>query len=192
MSQILADNSIVNAGCAPITMVYWRIVNMDTSLDILVATGDVPGADATGIHTSFVGGTFLEPEVNFSAFNGVATQIKFIKQIKDSCGNLSPKEEIIFNADATSGNFEIECMGVTIAFAKEVTEYTASYPDNSDITLANIPMANSIQVTKNNSLVLVEDTHYTVSGVTVTILNGSDDPTPTDTDVFEISYAYQA
>lgn len=190
MGTILKDQSIVNAGCTPIQMVYWRIVDMDTSLDILTATGGAPGADITGLHASFIGGTYLEPDVNFAAFNGITTQVKFIKQIKDNCGHISPKLEMIFSVDITSGNFEIEC-DHGIAFAKEVQVYDAAYPDDSLISLANIPLSGSVSVFKNFSLILQEGVHFNVVGTDIEIITGSTDPTVSDTDVFIINYAYQ-
>ena len=191
MATILKDQSIINAGCTPIAMVYWRIVNMDTDLDILEATGGLPGADITGIHAAFIAGTYLEPDVDFAAFNGVATKIKFIKQIKDSCSNISPKLEMIFSADETTGNFEIQCEGQVIAFGKETQQYTDVYADDTAIVLPNIPLPGSVSVFKNNSLILTEGEHFTISGTSIILTYGSTEATALDPDNYIIQYAYQ-
>ena len=192
MASTLKDNSHVNPGCLPIVAVYWRIIDLDTALDILPTISGDPAAAISGEHALFTGGTFLEPEVNFDYFNGVTTQIKITKIIKDSCGKISNPAEMIAKVDDVTGDFEIDCgAGSSLAFANQVQSYTATYPDNTDITLVNIPTEpESVVVHKNQSFKLILNTDFTVAGNTVTILIGSTDPTVLDPDVFDITYTY--
>ena len=188
----LKDNSHVNPGCLPIATVYWRVIDMDTGNDILSTISGDPAADITGAHVMFTGGTYLEPEINFDYFNGITTEIKIVKIIKDSCSKISPPAELVVKADDISGEFDIDCAGGTaISFANHVETFTEAYSDNTVITLANIPVsASAVTVTKNFSLKLILNQDYTVSGNNVTILTGSDEPTVMDPDVFDINYAY--
>lgn len=162
---------------------------MDTSLDILASSGGVPTADISGLHAAFTGGTYLEPDFDITVFNGVASQVKLIKQIKDSCSNISSALEIIYTADPLTSDFEIEC-GSSIAFNKVTQEFTATYADNTDIALPHTPLSGSVSVFKNNSQILEETTHFNIVGTNIRILQGSDEPTPTDKDIFIIQYAY--
>lgn len=82
---------------------------MDTNLDILASSGGIPGADISGLHAAFVGGTYLEPDFDISVFDNVATKIKLVKQIKDSCSNISAPLEIIYAADELTGTYDISC-----------------------------------------------------------------------------------
>ena len=190
MPTTLKDNSHVNPGCLPIVTVYWRIIDMDTSLDILPTISGDPAADISGEHVLFTGGTFLEPEVNFDYFNGVTTQIKITKIIKDSCDKISNPAEFIAAVDEITGNFEIDC-GVGIEFANQIETYTAPYPNDTDIVLLNIPSSpDGIIIIKNNSLKLILTQDFTVAGNTITLLIGSDEPTAPDPDVYDITYPY--
>lgn len=194
MAITLKDNSTVNASCAPITMVYWRIVNMDTALDILSASGGNPATDITGLHASFTGGTYLDPIFDITAFNNVASQIKVIKQVKDSCGNLSKQFEMLFNADEVTGLYDSICDNVAgaINFANQIFEFTASYADAEVLTLSNIPLAGSVMVSKNNSQVLEEGTQFTIAGSTIVLTYGSDFASPSDPDRYQVNYAYSS
>lgn len=178
---------------------HWNIAPEDPITDVFLVTTITFGHHPETFPSGFAAGQTIE--LPFTPYSEEATLVKVNSGLKLRVGThyvVSGNILTLLFGEIVEPNGHPSVIDVFSAFEDQATElgsfvnhietFSASYSSGQTITLPSAPIdQDHVYISFNDVLGLRPDTHFTLSGDTVTILFAGN-PSPGDEDTFNIKY----